>query len=95
MLAQHVPSFVLFCSMFLPSAIEHVLTRVGVSCLVRAEETKLVHGSIEEKFLQANPVLEAFGNAQTIMNNNSSRYGKFTKVLFEKETGKTDPTKSM
>lgn len=56
--------------------------KLVIKHIIRLCEQKGGASGLEKQIIDVSPILEAFGNAQTTMNDNSSRFGKYTRLLF-------------
>ncbi|KAM7485326.1 hypothetical protein LguiA_001335 [Lonicera macranthoides] len=96
-LMQRTNSFFLKCRQMINEGISQAILVSGESGAGKTESTKQLMRylaymggraasegrSVEQQVLESNPVLEAFGNAKTLRNNNSSRFGKFVEIQFD------------
>ncbi|CAN0376172.1 unnamed protein product, partial [Hapterophycus canaliculatus] len=77
---------ILKCRLFPTSrlVVPRFLARVPVASFLTHRSVGGV-ASLDQKVVDTSPILESFGNAKTLRNNNSSRFGKFLKLQFTKE----------
>ena len=61
----------------IPSVIQYFAAVCGVD---QSKDDK--KSGLDQQLVRCNPVLEAFGNAKTVKNDNSSRFGKFIRIHF-------------